>query len=155
MSIYLTSSVPGLLSAQIKTLSEDGCTATVWAQWAHGTDTDAAWRQHSDEILDAAGLLPSADAGDDDDDGDGDGDEGDDDGFVTVKVDEENAAETWWNTVRFRDDAPPEIKGFLDGITPWSIRIPRAALPEILAWCEDQPGWAEGPEYAPHPLIVR
>lgn len=66
-------------------------------------------------------------------------------GMVTVRVDDENNSEAWWDAVR---TAAPSIAEALSRDS--EARISRDAYAAIRAL----PGWDddEAPEYAPHPL---
>lgn len=70
---------------------------------------------------------------------------------VTVRADEENAAETFFDFARSADDTPDEILQLAQGGQPVEVTSQRAG--ELRAWCESAEGWADGPEYARYALL--
>ncbi|HET9554325.1 MAG TPA: hypothetical protein VFP50_15290 [Anaeromyxobacteraceae bacterium] len=63
---------------------------------------------------------------------------------IGVQVDEEYAAEEWWDALRECPDGA-RIEAAIDAgsVTPAQLDVLRSL-----------PGWSDGPVYAPHPLRV-
>lgn len=72
---------------------------------------------------------------------------------VEFAVDEENSGDEWWDAARDAD-APDGLVDLIDG-TDTDATLSGEDAVAALAWCQSLPGWNGGPEYAPHPLIVR
>ena len=64
---------------------------------------------------------------------------------VSVRIDEENNAEEWWDALRDLDRGSRALEKAID-----SGRVTRAQLATLKAL----PGWADGPEFARTALIV-
>jgi hypothetical protein len=80
---------------------------------------------------------------------------------VTVKVDFENNAETWWDAMRADlprlQESDPEVAELLSrlGGDEHSVEIVDAnTIQRFCATVEAYPGWEDGPEYARNPLIL-
>lgn len=65
--------------------------------------------------------------------------------LVSVRVDEENNAEEWWDAVRAADRGGAGLEAAID-----SGRVTRAQL----AVLRGLPGWSDGPEFARTALVV-
>ena len=76
------------------------------------------------------------------------------DDTVTLAVDEENAAEAWWDAARAATDCPEALRALVHGDATEVVLTGEEAV-SALAWCAALPGWEGGPSYAPHPLTVR
>lgn len=79
-------------------------------------------------------------------------------GAYRFVVDWENTGETadgqnWWDEARARTDTPRELIDLMTAEDSEAI-VPLPRAEEVAAWCESIPGWDNGPEYAPHPLII-
>ena len=64
---------------------------------------------------------------------------------ITVVIDWENNAEIWWDALRQQFSTLHERFFLVDKLT-----ITREQLRQLAAL----PGWADGPAYAKHPIIV-
>ncbi len=65
---------------------------------------------------------------------------------VTITADEENAAEEFWAAVRTDDNCPECLKDLADSAPYVEVSKEDAAAAE--EWCENAPGYADGPEHA-------
>jgi hypothetical protein len=73
---------------------------------------------------------------------------------VEFVVDEENAAEMWWDVARDAKDAPEGLADIIDG-SATEVTLSGEDAVAALAWCQSLPGWNGGPRHAPHPLTFR
>lgn len=79
---------------------------------------------------------------------------------VTLTVDAENNAETWWDAMRahLRAGTAPvstAARGVLRAFDRAdSVVTTRKLATEIRLWGETLPGWGDGPEYARDPFVV-
>lgn len=79
---------------------------------------------------------------------------------TTIKVDEENNAETWWDAARaattrvfLADDVDAnDLADLIDGDTN-TIMLSAEDAAAFRAWAETLPGWSDGPAHAPHPFV--
>ena len=78
--------------------------------------------------------------------------------MATIKIDYENNGEAFWAAVQDAGDGAPEelltIGGQGVGGVGDEIEVTPERAAEIRAFCEELPGWNNGPEFAPHPLLI-
>lgn len=74
--------------------------------------------------------------------------------MMSIKIDWENNAELFWDTLHAAGKQAPGVLRALTGSDD-EVHVPSGEAQAIRRWCEQQPGWRDGayPLYAPHPLI--
>lgn len=68
-----------------------------------------------------------------------------------VGTDWENGDEDWWDAANTATNAPAVWQA---AASADPIVVTADEAEQIIAWAETLPGWDEGPEFAPHPLVV-
>lgn len=84
--------------------------------------------------------------------------------LISINVDEENSAEEWWAHAQNSDDAPNVGGVDEDGrqrvFSAWLSSSARTLVlaeedaDRVLEWAAALPGWEDGPEWAPTPLVT-
>lgn len=70
--------------------------------------------------------------------------------LVRLSIDFENPGELWWGS------GGRELwEGITEGFDQSEVVLEEALAASWLAEAERIPGWSDGPEYAPHPLVAR
>jgi hypothetical protein len=64
---------------------------------------------------------------------------------ITVAIDWENNTETWWDALREQSPKLHELFFMVDKLT---------ITCEQFRQLTELPGWADGPPYAKHPIVV-
>lgn len=76
---------------------------------------------------------------------------------VLIKVDSENNANKWWDAAWQWQEAAKE-EDITDAQAAFlaygqdEVTVPAEDAAAFRTWAEKLPGWAEGPEYARHPV---
>mgnify|MGYP001454486275 CR=1 FL=1 len=73
--------------------------------------------------------------------------------ILTVNVDQENNAESWWTALRAAGDKAPRALRLLAGRAT-SAALSASEVDEVRSFAASLPGWADpaAPNYAPHPV---
>jgi hypothetical protein len=71
-----------------------------------------------------------------------------------VEVDYDNPQEGWWDAARTDHDLPQQLLPIVRGKES-SIICHRSDIAKIEGWAANLPGWADGTETSPTPLILR
>jgi hypothetical protein len=70
--------------------------------------------------------------------------------MVRLAIDFEYPSRTWW------EKGGQELwEGITEGFDDSSVVVDEAIAASWLAQARRLPGWEDGPDYAPHPIIVR
>lgn len=70
--------------------------------------------------------------------------------MVRLAIDFENPCREWW------ENGGRELwDGLLEGFEENDVVLDESLAQSVLARAAAIPGWNDGPEYAPHPLIVK
>ncbi len=72
---------------------------------------------------------------------------------MLVKIDHENNAEAFWDHVDTAAYAPAALQMLSFGGAD-EVEISAEDADDLLKWCQRAPGWAGGPAYAPHPILI-
>lgn len=82
--------------------------------------------------------------------------------LVIFRADEECSGGQWWESAHeHAESAPAPVRSWLRSAGPevrvWADSYDDAdrLVDDFLSWAEELPGWDSGPEYAPHPVILR
>ena len=70
--------------------------------------------------------------------------------FVRLAIDFENPARTWWES-----GGRDLWESILEGFDNNDVVLEESIAQSWLAEAEKIPGWADGPDYSPHPVIVK
>lgn len=77
---------------------------------------------------------------------------------MTLRIDHENNAETWWDAARALaaadDSRGAEVFRRLDRANGSDISVLAEEAAEFGEWASRLPGFDHGPAYAPHPYLV-
>lgn len=74
--------------------------------------------------------------------------------MISITIDYENSGNEFWGHLETLPAAkcPPEIRLFVLGsVSQAPVTEQRGNL--LKSWCEQQPGWSNGPAFARHPLV--
>ena len=76
-------------------------------------------------------------------------------GGCWIVIDTENNGDRWWDAARDCDDDGPIalIRELLHG-DDWSVELSGDEAREVMAFVATLPGWSEGDNRAPHPLLM-
>lgn len=70
---------------------------------------------------------------------------------IKITISKRNHGQIFWWNVDLLEDRPAALGLLLRAQTD-SVRVSEESARQILRWCVDVPGWADGFEDAPHPL---
>ena len=73
--------------------------------------------------------------------------------MLTIKIDHENNGICFWDHVDTATSAPRALQALSFGSAD-EVEVTPAEAEEVLRWCKRAPGWAGGPSYAPHPILI-
>lgn len=74
---------------------------------------------------------------------------------LELGMDVENDADGWWDAAHaVTDPVFADLLAQLDATCETRIRVTAAQRSAFLAIAATLPGWADGPDHAPHPIIV-
>ena len=73
--------------------------------------------------------------------------------MITVKIDDENAAEEFWHWVQF-NEMPSEWQQIFDRLVDEPVTVSPSVGTRFKACVAGIPGWADGPSYAREALII-
>ncbi len=70
--------------------------------------------------------------------------------LLRLAIDFENPAETWW------ENGGRELwESVAEGFDTSNVVLEGSIARSWLAQAERIPGWSEGPDYAPHPIVIK
>ena len=70
--------------------------------------------------------------------------------LVRVAIDFENPAKLWWES-----GGRALWESIIEGFDNNDVVLDESLARSWLAEAERLPGWGDGPEYAPHPIIIK
>ena len=76
-------------------------------------------------------------------------------GRVVIAIDHENVVATWWAAASNDWQRPSCLAPFFDEQNITCVATDPATAARAAEWCERLPGWADGPDYAQHPLLFQ
>jgi len=70
-----------------------------------------------------------------------------------IQVDYENNDDAWWDAARSSVDCPKVLQPIVHGNED-EVVVTARQLRQAEVWAGALPGWDEGPQFAPHPLLM-